>query len=199
MNAHVVGQLHPFCDRVKVPRETSMELVSFLTVKTILGQKRAGGMSPSSKVDKLLHAVLLDTEVRKSVEELVGEIHHREVTAELPDELKKERRQVQEPCCKVLFRFKMIEGSKAEIGVNGIRRLAAMNAMSKEGFEPKVTLWEEPGTLMHSIVSEYLMDLETGKQSTVYSSCAPKEGPGLRRVGFTKGSKRHDGQVCIFG
>lgn len=50
-------------------------------------------MSPSSTLDKLQHAILLDTSLRKAVEETVGEIEHSEDTADLEDELKVKRRQ----------------------------------------------------------------------------------------------------------
>ena len=94
MNVIVATQLHPFCDQLKLPRDTVRELISFLSTKTIVGQKRGGDLSPSSKVDRLLHKVLLNTEARKAVEELVGEIWYSEATTELRDELKVERRRV---------------------------------------------------------------------------------------------------------
>lgn len=93
MNATVVSQLGDFCRRLELPLGTAKELITFLTVKTLVGQRKARRLSPSSKLDKLLHAVLLDTELRKSVEVLVGEIHHSEASAGLEDSLKAERRQ----------------------------------------------------------------------------------------------------------
>ena len=93
MNAIVLTQLQQFCRRLQLPLTTAKELILYLTVKTLVGQKQAKELSPSSKLDQLLHAVLLDTEVRKSVEALVGEIHHSEATAELADDLRAERRQ----------------------------------------------------------------------------------------------------------
>ena len=98
MNANPVrSKLQDFCRRLELPLATAKELIVFLTVKTVVGQKRAWELSPSSKLDTLLHAILLDTEVRKSVEKLVGEIHHSEASAELPDELMAEKRQATSP------------------------------------------------------------------------------------------------------
>lgn len=93
MNAIVVSQLVDFCRRLELPPGTAKELITFLTVKTLVGQQQARNFSPSSKLDKLLHAVLLDTDLRKSVEVLVGEIHHSEAFAGLDDDVKAERRQ----------------------------------------------------------------------------------------------------------
>ena len=94
MNVIVTSRLREYCDQLELPRATAKELISFLTVKSIIGQKRGGNLSPSSRIDQLLHKVLLNTEARKAVEELVGEIWHSEATTELRDELKVERRRV---------------------------------------------------------------------------------------------------------
>ncbi len=92
MDSLVANRLHAFCERLNLPLATADELVTFLTVQTLVGEERARDLSPSSKLDELLHAVLLNTDVRKIVEKLVGEIHHSEVAAELAEELKAERR-----------------------------------------------------------------------------------------------------------
>ena len=90
--AMVDHRLEEFCVRLHLPPGTVNELMKYLEVKDRVGRVKAGKLSPSSKMDELLHAILLHTEVRKSVEELVGEIHHSEAPAGLTDELKAERR-----------------------------------------------------------------------------------------------------------
>ena len=74
-------------------RLTARELVRFLLVKKFEGLPGSGRLSPSSKLDTLQHWTLLNTEVRKIVEAVIGEISHSEETAELPDEEKVNRRQ----------------------------------------------------------------------------------------------------------
>ena len=54
-----------------------------------------------------------------------------------------------------------------------------MNTMSKEGFEPNQAIWEEPATLMHTIIASPYEDLETGQRFNVYSARKDGEGPRL--------------------
>lgn len=63
----------------------------FLLAKKYKASSSAA-MSPSSKLDQLLHWLLLNTDARKTVEEVVGEISHSEDSAEDVDELKVQRR-----------------------------------------------------------------------------------------------------------
>ena len=187
MNVIVTCQLREYSDELKLPRATAKELISFLTVKSIIGQKRGGDLSPSGKIDHLLHKVLLNTKTRKALEDLVGEIWHSDAPAELQDELKVERRRVAFPweSPKQLFLGK---AAGRILTVHWICRLAAMNTMSKEGFEPNQAIWEEPATLMHTIVANAHMDVETGQQFKVYTVL--KEGKGQRP--FSTTSERNE-------
>ena len=54
-----------------------------------------------------------------------------------------------------------------------------MNAMSKNGFEPNLALWEEPGTLIHAIIAQLHEDLETGQRYNVYSARKDGQVPRL--------------------
>jgi hypothetical protein len=83
---------------------------------------RASDLSPSQSMDKLLHWVLLNTEVRGQVEAALDtHIAHSTRTAQLPDEDKVER------------------------------QLVTMNIMTRLGLPPQLLVWREPGTLMDAI------------------------------------------------
>ncbi len=43
-----------------------------------------------------------------------------------------------------------------------------MNAMSKYGFDPDVALWEEAGSLLHSIKFTRMKESATGEQFKMY-------------------------------
>ena len=93
MDSHsAVVAMQEGCLRLQLPESTAKELIRYLLVKQLNGQ-RAQTLSPSRKLDELQHWVLLNTKVRKAVEALVGEIDHSTSTADLPDEQKAGRRQ----------------------------------------------------------------------------------------------------------
>ena len=68
MNASVSSDLQEICRGLKLPLATAKELIAYLTVKTIVGEKRGWELIPSSSLDKLLHKVLLETEITNSLE-----------------------------------------------------------------------------------------------------------------------------------
>lgn len=78
------------CQEVGVDIQASTELARFLLTKRLLYSHK---MSPSSKLDELLHWVLLNTEVRKSLEmTCVGEICYTTQTSMLDEFSKCKRR-----------------------------------------------------------------------------------------------------------
>lgn len=64
------------CRDLQLPLHTARELMRFLLVKKILGLQNSFELGPSRKVDQLQHWMLLETDVRKSVEDIVGEVRH---------------------------------------------------------------------------------------------------------------------------
>lgn len=89
----VLDLLRPGCAEVGIDVGASKELVRFLLTKRLLGPEKAQLLSPSSKLDKLLHWVLLNSEVRKGLElSCVGEITHSTQTSKLDDISKCKRR-----------------------------------------------------------------------------------------------------------
>ena len=117
------------------PAATARGLVDYLTVKTLVGKVEAKKLSPSSELDKLQHAVLLNTAIRKSVEALVGQVIHSEAFADLPDALKAESRLARR---QLHVEIVSLHGPGTH-AANIACRLAAMNVMSRQGFNPDVT------------------------------------------------------------
>ena len=88
----VLPILNEGCAKLEIPGEASRELVRWLTIKRLLGPEEGKNLSPSATLDKLLHWVLLNTEVRKHVELYLGELSHSTETAELDVVTKCKRR-----------------------------------------------------------------------------------------------------------
>lgn len=43
-----------------------------------------------------------------------------------------------------------------------------MDTMSREGWDPNVALWQEPGTIIHEVVHESKQDIATGEWHKIY-------------------------------
>lgn len=85
--------LRPGCEEVGVDIQASRELIRFLLTKRLVGAEKAKLLSPSSKLDRLLHWALLNSEVRKALESsCVGEISHSTQTSKLDHNSKCKRR-----------------------------------------------------------------------------------------------------------
>ncbi|KAK9789202.1 hypothetical protein WJX73_007416 [Symbiochloris irregularis] len=110
--------LHAGCHELRLPETAAKELLRFLIVKRLVGDDKSSRLSPSSKLDRLLHWVLLNTAVRDHVEEHVGRVFHTTATAQQADAQKMER------------------------------RLVSMECMAKEGWQPTLSLWEDPASLL---------------------------------------------------
>ena len=87
-----VQQLKAGCRYLDLPNSTARELVRFLLVKRFVGDETGSRLSPSSKVDALWHWMLLETNVRDTVEALVGRVKHTQATEAHSDTDKMERR-----------------------------------------------------------------------------------------------------------
>jgi hypothetical protein len=87
-----VEALKKGCLNLNLPTSTAKELVRFLLVKRFQEDEKLYDLSPSSKLDKLWHYMLLNTEVRDAVEQLVGRVSHTQDTERQPEALKMDRR-----------------------------------------------------------------------------------------------------------
>lgn len=94
MDAHrAIKALQEGCAQKGLPRAAAKELVRFLFMKRLVGDEKGSRLSPSAQIDELWHWMLLETEVRDSVEALVGgKIMHTQATMHHTDEEKLERR-----------------------------------------------------------------------------------------------------------
>ena len=92
-NTHVSSFLRAGCEELRLPEETAIELVRFLIAKRLVDQEKGQSLSPSAKLDKLQHWVLLNTEIRDEIESLLGwRISHSLSTAKLDETSKCSRR-----------------------------------------------------------------------------------------------------------
>ena len=85
------AQLRRGCDALDLSFDVAAELLSYLEIGKLLSESRES-FSPSAKIDKLLHWILLNTEARKVVEQYMGTIYHNTETASLSEEEKCLRR-----------------------------------------------------------------------------------------------------------
>lgn len=80
------------CHSLKLPLDAAKGLVRYLLLRNLVDETQSKIFSPSAALDKLQHWVLLNTCVRKKVEQALGEIYHTTETADLPEEDKCRRR-----------------------------------------------------------------------------------------------------------
>lgn len=115
-------------------RALALELLRFLQIKQLVLRSRPTednnsgadplSVSPGFLVDALWHAVLLESEVRQSLDEMLGgHVPHSAADA----------------------RFLTDEQKLA-------RQLTALNLMAMEGWTPTLHFWEQPGTAMHKVL-----------------------------------------------
>lgn len=125
INEPLMRMLRGGCAEVGVPDPTAMELLRFLTVKRV-HQDGANGrpyrMSPSPKLDRLWHWVLLNTAVADLVHAYVGgRVSHSTQSAGDDDSVKLQR------------------------------MMRSLALMERFGFRPSLELWREPSTLADTI------------------------------------------------
>lgn len=96
-NVPAVTALKAGCSDLRLPETAAKELIRFLIVKRLVGDECSSRLSPSAILDRLLHWVLLNTDVRDLIESHVGKIWHTTTTAQQPDVQKMQRRC--EPLC----------------------------------------------------------------------------------------------------
>ena len=93
MDSHkCVESLKAGCDQLGLPTTAARELVRFLFVKRCINDENSSKISPSAKLDKLWHWMLLETDIRDSVEKLVGRVAHSQNLAVQDDKTKLLRR-----------------------------------------------------------------------------------------------------------
>lgn len=84
-------QLRRGCDAVDVSFDVAAELLTYLEIGKLPPEKNEF-YSPSAKMEKLLHWILLNTEARKVVEQSVGAMNNSTVTAGLDQDMNCVRR-----------------------------------------------------------------------------------------------------------
>ena len=85
------AQLRRGCDAQDLSFDVAAELLSYLEIGKLLPESKES-FSPSAKIDKLLHWILLNTEARTIVEKYMGTIYHSTITATLDEDKKCLRR-----------------------------------------------------------------------------------------------------------
>lgn len=116
----VFNKLRVACVELGLPTTAALELIRFLTVKRIYSPLL--DLSPSTVLDKLWHYVLLETDLRKEVDQLVGgEVPHSKRGECHTDEVKARR------------------------------QAASMTVMEYHGWKPQVALWAAPQTVMSGV------------------------------------------------
>jgi len=122
-------KLRDGCDELSLPKEAAVELLRFLQTarwydvirsEDDFRSKDYPSMSPSERLDKLWHWMLLNTKVADKVHAVIGgSVHHSTMGARDSDSDKV------------------------------LRQCFAMTAMARlGGWKPRLDLWREPGTLM---------------------------------------------------
>lgn len=84
------AQLRRGCDALNLSYDVAAELLSYLEIGNVLPESK-NSFSPSSKIDRLLHWILLDTEAKNVVEHYMGTLHLNTATANLDDDERYQR------------------------------------------------------------------------------------------------------------